>query len=232
MPSQHVGVVARDRMRPAGCASSSCSRAARRAFWKYPRSHTFLLFDRGQPESCFMRKQHPLNNAGARKSGSRRSSVVHSGTVLAIGVMWLVSAAAIAQSTMPGTQPPAGMLATSPLNPQSTRPVGIPLGSTEIATPGISPISPAQSTMGCAGSGNASSTGALFDGGGLSGGPSTDCASSAAAASPLPSTSTLGRVGIPLGATEIGGAGISPTVPVPGPTSTVGTTSIDGSGNP
>jgi hypothetical protein len=124
------------------------------------------------------------------------------------------------------------MLATSPLNPQSTRPVGIPLGSTEITTPGISPINPAQSTMGCAASGNTGSTGALFDGGGLSGGPSTNCAGSTAAASPLPSTSTVGRVGIPLGSTEIGGAGISPTVPVPGPTSTIGTTPIDGSGNP
>ncbi|WP_456662930.1 hypothetical protein [Bradyrhizobium sp. LB13.1] len=152
--------------------------------------------------------------------------------MLATAILWLVPAAAIAQTTVPGMQPPTGMLATSPLNPQSTRPVGIPLGSTEIATPGISPINPVQSTMGCAGSGNAASTGALFDGGGLSGTSSTNCAGSTAAVSSLPSTSTVGRVGIPLGATEIGGAGISPSVPVAGPTSLNGTTSIDGSGNP
>jgi hypothetical protein len=163
-----------------------------------------------------MRKQHLANN----------------GVMLAAAILWLASAAAIAQTTVPGMQPPAGMLATSPLNPQSTRPVGIPLGSTEIATPGISPISPVQSTMGCAASANSASSGALFDGGGLSGDPSTNCAAGTVAASPLPSTSTVGRVGIPLGATEIGGAGISPTLPVPGPTSTMGTPPIDGSGNP
>ncbi|SFI76035.1 hypothetical protein [Bradyrhizobium sp. cf659] len=177
-----------------------------------------------------MRKQHPSNDAGARGSGSHRFSIIHSGAMLAAGMLWLVPAAAIAQTTVPGM--PAGMLATSPLNPQSTRPVGIPLGSTEIATPGVSPLNPAQRTTACAGSGNAASSGALFDGGGLSGPSSTDCAGTTAAASSLPSTSTVGRVGIPLGSTEIGGAGISPTVPVPGPTSLSGATSIDGSGNP
>jgi hypothetical protein len=163
-----------------------------------------------------MRKQHLANN----------------GVMLAAAILWLASGAAIAQTTMPGMQPPAGMLATSPLNPQSTRPVGIPLGSTEIATPGISPITPAQSATGCAGSSNTASTGALFDGGGLSGGSAANCAGNSVAVSPLPSTSTIGRVGIPLGSTEIGGAGISPTVPVPGPTSVVGPISTDGSGNP
>ncbi|MET4215589.1 hypothetical protein ACVWWG_007129 [Bradyrhizobium sp. LB7.2] len=162
----------------------------------------------------------------------RQQHSTYNGVMLATAILGLVPAAAIAQTTVPGMQPPTGMLATSPLNPQSTRPVGIPLGSTEIATPGISPINPVQSTMGCAGSGNAASTGALFDGGGLSGTSSTNCAGSTAAVSSLPSTSTVGRVGIPLGATEIGGAGISPPVPVAGPTSLNGTTSIDGSGNP
>jgi hypothetical protein len=174
------------------------------------------LFDRSQPEFSAMRQRHST----------------YKGVMLATAMLWLVPGAAIAQTTMPGMQPPAGMLATSPLNPQSTRPVGIPLGSTEIATPGISPINPAQSMMGCTGSGDAASTGALFDGGGLSGTSSTNCAGSTAAVSSLPSTSTVGRVGIPLGATEIGGAGISPSVPVPGPTSMGSTTSIDSSGNP
>nr|WP_249811414.1 hypothetical protein [Bradyrhizobium sp. 149] len=165
-----------------------------------------------------MRKQYSANN----------------GVMLAAAMLWLIPATAVAQITVPGMQPPAGMLATSPLNPQASRPVGIPLGSTEIATPGISPVNPAQSTTQCAGSGSASSSGALFDGGGLSSTSSANCASSTAAASvsSLPSTSTVGRVGIPLGSAEIGGAGISPSVPVPGPTSMGSTTSIDGSGNP
>jgi len=179
-----------------------------------------------------MRKQHSAGNAGARRVGSRPVFLIHPVAALATGILLLISGAAFAQTTMPGLQPPTGMLATSPLNPQSTRPVGIPLGSTEITTPGISPINPTQSPTGCVGSGNASSSGALFDGGGLSGTSSTNCAGSTAAISSIPPTSTVGRVGIPLGSTEIGGAGISPTVPVPGPTSTVGTPSIDGSGNP
>lgn len=177
-----------------------------------------------------MRKQHSSSKTAARRPPSRRLFLTN--VILATGMLWLIPAAAIAQTTAPGLQPPAGMLATSPLNPQSTRPVGIPLGSTEIATPGISPVNPVQGMMGCPTSSDSASSGALFDGGGLSGPSSTNCTGSNIAASPLPSTSTVGRVGIPLGSTEIGGAGISPTVPVPGPTSTVDMPPIAGSGNP
>ncbi|WP_426614452.1 hypothetical protein [Bradyrhizobium sp. McL0616] len=163
-----------------------------------------------------MRKQHSTNN----------------GVMLAAAMLWLAPAATIAQTTVPGMQPPAGMLATSPLNPQSTRPVGIPLGSTEVATPGVSPLNPAQSTTGCAGSGNAASSGALFDGGGLSGGTALSCSDSRIPSSALPSTSMVGRVGVPLGATELGGAGISPIVPVPGSNLPGSASSAAGPGNP
>jgi hypothetical protein len=158
------------------------------------------------------------------------------GAALAMGLSWLTPAAAIAQMTlptMPSTQPPTGMSATSPLNMGSTRPAGIPLGSTEIVTPGVSPITPSQGMTNCAASGNTGSSGALFDGGGLSGSSSPACQNGTMTSSTLPpSTSTVGRVGIPLGSTELGGAGISPSVPVPGPTSMGGTGSINGSGNP
>ncbi|MBR0845739.1 hypothetical protein JQ607_36585 [Bradyrhizobium liaoningense] len=179
-----------------------------------------------------MRDQHSPNETSTTRSASHRLALMYRGAVLAAGILWFAPAAAIAQTTMPGTQPPAGMLATSPLNPQSTRPVGIPLGSTEIATPGTSPLNPAQDMTNCPGSGNPASPGALFDGGGLAGGSSTACSASTIAPSPLPSTSTVGRVGIPLGATELGGAGISPTVPVPSPVPSDGTTSVGSSGNP
>ncbi|MFK4524246.1 hypothetical protein ABIF90_002227 [Bradyrhizobium japonicum] len=179
-----------------------------------------------------MREQHPSNDVGSGRSGSHRFTLIQPAVALTAGMLWLVPAATSAQTTMPGMQPSTGMLATSPLNPQSTRPVGVPLGSTEIVTPGISPLNPAQSTAGCAGSGNTASSGALFDGGGLSGGSSVTCNGSITAASPLPSASTVGRVGIPLGATELGGAGISPSVPVQGPAATGSTTSISGSSNP
>ncbi|WP_156489784.1 hypothetical protein [Bradyrhizobium sp. DOA1] len=148
--------------------------------------------------------------------------------LLAAGILWLTSAAAIAQTTVPGAPPSPGMLATSPLNPQSTRPVGIPLGSTEIATPGISPLNPAQDMTNCPTSTNSAAPGALFDGGGLASNSSSACAGSAMAPSPLSSPSTVGRVGIPLGATELGGGGISPSVPVPSPAPADGTTPING----
>ncbi len=165
--------------------------------------------------------------------GCRRFASVHLGMALATSLIWLILAAANAQTTLPTTLPPVGMSATSPLNLGSTRPEGIPLGSTEIATPGVSPINPSQAMTNCSQTGNTGSSGALFDGGGLSGSPSLGCPDGTTTQSALPpSTSTVGRVGIPLGSTELGGAGISPSLPVPGPASMGDTNSINGSGNP
>ncbi|WP_164937483.1 hypothetical protein [Bradyrhizobium guangxiense] len=158
---------------------------------------------------------------------------MHLRVALAAGLISMIPAAANAQITPPTTQPSVNMPATSPLNLGSSRPEGIPLGSTEIATPGISPINPSPGMTNCAVSGNSGSSGAVFDGGGLSGSASLGCPNGTTTSSALPpQTSTVGRVGIPLGSTELGGAGIGPFVPVPGPTSVDGTTSSDGSGNP
>ncbi|WP_027555451.1 hypothetical protein [Bradyrhizobium sp. Cp5.3] len=182
-----------------------------------------------------MRIQLSSNNADAKRSAPRRFTLMCLGATLAAGAVWLAATAAIAQTTvptMPMTQPPVGMGATSPLNPQALRPEGIPLGSTEIATPGVSPISPAQGMANCATSSNAGAPGALFDGGGLAGGSSVPCTGSATSPSALPSASTVGRVGIPLGATELGGAGLSPTVPVPGPDLSGGPAPMNSTGNP
>jgi hypothetical protein len=143
-------------------------------------------------------------------------------------------APALAQAAFPEMQPSVGMRGTSPLPLGSTRPVGIPLGSTEIATPGVSPVNPSQGIgmSSCSGPASAGLPGALFDGGGLSASASPSCATTGAPASPLSSPSTVGRVGIPLGANELGGAGISPSEPVPGPISSGNAGSINGSGNP
>jgi len=134
-----------------------------------------------------------------------------------------------AQATTPGVTQPFGMGATSPftLGPGSTvPPVGIPLGSTEIATPGLSPAAPlagAGSTFGnsaCSGSTNsAQSSGEPFDGGGLSGSASVSCAPTGDfnGSGPNLSGSSVGRAGIPLGSTELGGAGLSSAAPVPAP---------------
>lgn len=175
-----------------------------------------------------MREQLSSNGFGSCWFAS-----MHLRVALAVGWIWLMPAAANAQMTLPTTQPSVGMSATSPLNLGSTRPEGIPLGSTEIATPGVSPINPSPGMTNCPVSGNTGSSGALFDGGGLSGSSSLACQSGTTTPSALPApTSTVGRVGIPLGSTELGGAGTSPFVPVPGPTSMSSTPLIDGSGNP
>ncbi|CCE10815.1 exported hypothetical protein [Bradyrhizobium sp. STM 3843] len=148
-----------------------------------------------------------------RRNRWRQLGFIILGAALVVGLRW--SAPALAQTASSGLQPSTGMGVTSPLG--AARPAGIPLGSTEIATPGLAPVSPPQGTGVCAGSGNAGSPGALFDGGGVSGGASLSCADSRIPASALPSPSSAGRVGIPLGATELGGVGVSPTLPVPGP---------------
>lgn len=180
-----------------------------------------------------MREQRSTNSGRSGRVRCRPLALTNLGVALAMGLIWLTPAAAIAQMALPTTPPTIGMPSTSPLNMGSTRPEGIPLGSTEIATPGISPVTPSQGMTNCAASGNAGSSGALFDGGGLSGSSPLACANSSASQSALPpSTSTVGRIGIPLGSTELGGAGISPSLPVPGPTSMGGTSSINGAGNP
>jgi hypothetical protein len=148
--------------------------------------------------------------------------------------------------------PTPSVAATSPLgtpgSQQSAASVGatgIPLGSTELASPGISPmLTDPMGTMlsgtACLAGESASSgisggiSGAsTYDGGGLaiSGGtePGTalpgsaaPCAAagSASAMASAPSTSTGGdaRTGIPLGSVEIGNAGVSPLIAVPAPT--------------
>jgi hypothetical protein len=132
-------------------------------------------------------------------------------------IAWAGPDRAMAQATSPGLQPTPGMGTTSPLDMRAIRSPNIPLGATEIATPGISPLRPPQGALmnGCAGPDGAPSSGVLFDGGGLSATTTLSCADSRNLSSPLPSASSIGRAGIPLGATELGSAGISPSLSAP-----------------
>jgi hypothetical protein len=166
-----------------------------------------------------MREQPPLKSRNAQQLRSRGIAATVLCASLMASIAWGEPTAAVAQTTLPDLQPPVGMRTTSPLATRSTRPAGIPLGSTEIATPGVSPVAPSQGalTETCAGSDGARSSGALFDGGGISGAMALSCADSRNISSPLPSRSSIGSVGIPMGATEIGGAGVSPAAPVAGP---------------
>jgi hypothetical protein len=174
-----------------------------------------------------MRGQVFVKSRNAQRFRSRGIASVILYVSFAAGIAWLSPAPAFAQAVPSTAQPSVGMPVTSSLDTGSTRPAGVPLGSTEIATPGISPIAPSQSTgMGnCAGPDSAQS--APFDGGGLSGTTPLSCADSQTLSSPLPSPSSVGRVGIPLGATELGSAGISQVAPVAGPS-----LSITNPGNP
>lgn len=142
---------------------------------------------------------------------------------------WALCSPARAQATTPGLQRPSDMDATSPLSfgsGSTVSLVGIPLGSTEIATPGISPAAPLSGAgsmlgnTGCSSFTNLSqSAGAPFDGGGLSGNASVSCAPTKGLDVPGPVTlrPSIGRGGIPLGSTELGGAGLSPVAPVAAP---------------
>ena len=116
----------------------------------------------------------------------------------------------------------ASPLATSSASPVG--PVGIPLGATEMAAPGISPAPlPTMGATGCSAAGSPMSQTAtpLFDGGGATGAASSACATTSSSGAsntgssmPFLSTLQVGRVGIPLGSTELGSAGLSPPPPV------------------
>lgn len=142
--------------------------------------------------------------------------------VLTLALMTLETTTAIAQVASSIMQPADGMTSTSPLSARSTRPTGIPLGSTEIATPGISRPVPSQGSGGgnCDSVDGLQSSGTPFDGGGVSASTSLSCADGNLIASPLPPSSLIGRAGIPLGATELGSAGVSPAAPASTSTTT------------
>jgi hypothetical protein len=142
-----------------------------------------------------------------------------------------IAGAASAQTA----SPPAAMGATSPLGTlganAASGSAGIPLGATEIDPVGLSPLSSAT----CVG---AIGSGAAFDGGGLPAGglsPSTSsCSAASAIVGPDAATSILPGpgsnpsqtgVGLPLGATETTGAGLSPSIATP-----VQTTPLPGAG--
>ncbi len=149
--------------------------------------------------------------------------------------------------------PPLGL--TSPLGIPNA-PVGhtgVPLGATELATPGVSPttsgaspmlgatcggvsstppsaamgssttgtspnmgspVTGASAGMGGSVTGTSGSGAAPFDGGGMAASAPGACAASATASPPMASSmgpgSSIGRVGIPLGSTQLGGGGLSP----------------------
>src|ERR1700722_14554225 len=146
--------------------------------------------------------------------------------------------------------PTPGMGLTSPFGMSAAAgsavgPTGVPLGATELATPGLSPAPPGTLGSGltiCSavvGAGSGSATG-LFDGGGVSSSMSPTAtgetnsasasacnqASGAGSAGTLQSTTAspsatapLGIGTIPLGSTDLGNAGVSPTpCPLTGPT--------------
>ena len=142
--------------------------------------------------------------------------------------------------------PPLGM--TSPLGVGPGSPVAptrIPMGATELTSPGVSPLTSGASPLGLAIGGIATCSSAggslsqampgtsfntgmstagtvgsttIFDGGGTSGSASGTCAGTAGAPSAgsaapstgMGSTSSVSRLGIPLGSTEIGVGGLSP----------------------
>jgi hypothetical protein len=167
----------------------------------------------------FMRKQISSRGREAQQCTPRRIGWMILSASLVTGIALLQPDPAFAQASVsPNMQPSLGVGATSPFNSGSGQRAGIPLGSTEIATPGIAPVipSPNMGAGACTDLGNARSSSALFDGGGLSGSSSLSCAGSGNA-SPSASSPSAGRVGIPLGATELGNAGASPLSAVPGP---------------
>ncbi len=176
--------------------------------------------------------------------------------VVAAAAILLDYGSAHAQVGGPSISPGPPLSMTSPLGiglGSRVAPTGIPMGATELATPGVSPptsgtspISPLTSSVAtCGGIGGSmpqasfglsassgasdgaggsmaampSTTNSVFDGGGMTGSASGTCATTGSLAGPGASTSLLtgigsvpsvGRIGIPMGSTEMGVGGLSP----------------------
>jgi hypothetical protein len=134
--------------------------------------------------------------------------------------------------------PTPGIAATSPLGVvpgASVPPTGIPLGATELASPGLSPLT--DGTVGMAGFGSTCSAvgspssgisgASTYDGGGMGLGMGASLpgsgvicgAGSSGSTAAMSSTASgnVARTGIPFGSVEIGNAGVSPLVVVPTP---------------
>lgn len=151
--------------------------------------------------------------------------------VVAVAATLLGCGPALAQvSGSPiGTTSPLGMTSPLGIGPgAAVAPTGIPMGATELVAPGTSPMTFLTSPTG----GNACGTTTIgpFDGGGTSAMASTTCpptgtsppgtaAASASSPTAMGATSLGGPIGIPMGSTELAGAGTSPppVVPIPNP---------------
>ena len=158
---------------------------------------------------------------------------------MAVAIAALGCSPAFAQ--VGGTSVPTpGIAATSPLGMSgssqtgtSVGPTGIPLGATELASPGISPmLSDPTGMMGstCSVDGSASTGisdgisgvstydgGGLAVGGGMLGGSAAPCSAASSGVASSASPSGASRTGIPLGSVEIGSAGVSPLITLPAP---------------
>jgi hypothetical protein len=138
--------------------------------------------------------------------------------------------------------PTPGIAATSPLGVipgASVPPTGIPLGATELASPGLSPLT--AGTAGMAGFGSTCSAGgspssgisgaSTYDGGGMGLGMGASlpgsgviCGASSSdntAAMSSTASGNVARTGIPFGSVEIGNAGVSLLVVVPTPSASL-----------
>jgi hypothetical protein len=165
-----------------------------------------------------MREQLSSKRRDARHFTPRGIGEKMPSLLLIVGVALVWFDPVLAQAPVPPTaQHSFGVGVISSFNSATGQRLGIPLGSTEIATQGIAPVLPSHKAgvPTCSDFGNARSSSTLFDGGGLSGSMPLPCARSRVTPSSGPSLSSAGRVRIPLGATEFGNPGISPLTLVP-----------------
>src|SRR6267154_170269 len=168
-------------------------------------------------------------DAGVRGGGAvfKRRMTMRFSLIAAILPALVVCNAATAQvSGMASPTPTMG--ATSPLGlgtGSAVSQTGIPLGATEIASPGVSPaptvtgtIAMPSSSTTCSTLGTSTTSGMLETSGmsGMCGSGSSTMASSSTPTSTSPTTPGGGaRTGIPFGSTEIGNLGVSSAAAVP-----------------
>jgi hypothetical protein len=166
---------------------------------------------------------NPTETSGSPAHGALRLVAGLSVCALLLGVGCGPWDGAEAQSIAAGSERPSFPGTGLPLNRDSGSPVpksGTPLGSVELATPGISPALPSSNAAtpvspDCSSANRPS--GALFDGGGLSVGRSVLCGPRLPRSVQEAAQTRVSHTELPLGSTELPDSGLSavPTFPLP-----------------
>jgi hypothetical protein len=156
-------------------------------------------------------REHKERQVAVDCDNAGETTMVTKTAITLVCVLSLSGGAAFAQTDLPA---PLGITSPLGIGPgSSVGPAGIPMGATELATPGLSPALTSNLNTPCSmTSGVTAGSNAPFDGNGSGGSAPGTCATMGSGQTgPLfTSPTSPGGARIPLGATELAPGGLSP----------------------